>query len=304
MDQDRPSVSALISAFARAYHATHGDPKIFDDYLAAQLFTEQEITMFENNLAESLKFFDPDLAAQAPDKAAALAGFMCLQGAPITLSRARYVEDILEAVITQGVTQYVILGAGLDTCAYRRRDLLNHLQVFELDHPATQAEKQQRLVRLGWQLPPQLHMLPIDFNHDSLTEVLRRSTYDPNALTLFSWLGVTYYLERDVVFTTLRDIAGTSHAGSSIIFDYLDADAYVPARAARRVLMMQEATRRAGEPMKTGFDPSMLASELQTLGLHLRENLTPADIQARFFQNRADGYRAYEHIHFVWAVVA
>lgn len=303
MEQDRPSVSALISAFARAYHAAHGDPKIFDDYLAAQLFTEQERAMFENNLAESLKFFDPDLAAQAPDKAAALAGFMRLQGAPITLSRARYVEDTLEKLVAQGVTQYVILGAGLDTFAFRRCDLLDRLQVFELDHPATQADKRQRLARLGWQLAPQLHMLPIDFNRDSLTEILCRSPFDPQALTLFSWLGVTYYLERDIVFNTLRDVTQITPAGSSVIFDYLDADAFVPQRAARRVRMMQAATLRAGEPMKTGFDPSALATELQRNRLHLRENLSPADIQARYFQNRSDGYHAYEHIHFAWAMV-
>ncbi len=303
MEQNKPSVSALISAFARGYHATHDEPKIFDDFLADKLFTPAERTLFENNLSEALRFFDPERAAVAPDQPSALAGFMQVQGGPITLSRARYVEDSLQAALPQGIQQYVILGAGMDTFAFRRPDLLTQLRVFELDHPATQNFKRQRLDELGWKLPPQLHMLPIDFNHESLSAALRPSPYNPNALTFFSWLGVTYYLSRNVVFNTLREITTLAPAGSSIILDYLDADAFNPEKAAKRVQLMQRATQMSGEPMQTGVDPSTLSIELSNSGWQLRENLSPSEIQQRFFNGRADGYRAFEHIHFAWAVI-
>jgi O-methyltransferase involved in polyketide biosynthesis len=101
----------------------------------------------------------------------------------------------------------------------------------------------------------------------------------------------------------LRSIAGIAPAGSAIVFDYLDTDAFVPERAAVRVKRMQEAVRRSGEPMQTGFDPSTLAADLARIGLRLQENLSPAEIQDRYFQGRTDGYRAFEHVHFAWAVV-
>ncbi len=303
MEQNQVSVTARISAFGRGYHATHDDPKIFDDFLAAQLFTEEERTLFASNLAESLKFFDPERAAASPDQATALFWWMRTQSAPITLSRARYVEDSLELAAKQGVQQYVILGAGLDTFAFRRPKLLKQLQVFELDHPATQAFKRERLAELGWDLPAQLHLLPVDFAHEDLATALAHSSYDPQVLSFFNWLGVTYYLSRDVLFTTLRAIAKLAPAGSSVIFDYLDQDAFIPERTAKRVRLMQEAARMGGEPMKTGLEPSTLAAELTDLGLCLHEDLGPADIEERFFRGRTDGYHAFEHIHFAWAMV-
>lgn len=304
MDPDKVSVSALISAFARAYHATHDDPKIFDDYLAIQLFTDEEQAMFSNNLARSLQFFDPERAAATPEQAAALAAAMRIQLAPITLSRARYAEDRLELAVQNGVRQYVILGAGFDTFAFRRPDLLRELHVFELDHPATQAYKSRRLAELGWQNPASLHYIPTDFTQESLSNALAHSDYAPQALSFFSWLGVTYYLDRDIIFATLRAIGGVAPAGSAVVFDYPDTDAFVPDKAAVRMQRMQAASRQSGEPMKGGLDPATLAADLAALGLHLRENLSPSDIELRYFQGRADGYHAFEQVHFAEAVVA
>jgi O-methyltransferase involved in polyketide biosynthesis len=144
----------------------------------------------------------------------------------------------------------------------------------------------------------------VDFTKESLVTALKRSTYDLQTLSFFSWLGVTYYLTCDMVFDTLRSIADIAPAGSTIIFDYLDTDAFVPERAAKRVQRMQEIVRRAGEPMKTGFDPSTLAADLASIGLRLHENLGPSAIEERYFQGRTDGYHAFEHVHFAWAVVA
>lgn len=309
MDPTKPSTTALISAFGRAYHATHDNhsthdnPKIFDDYLAPQLFTAEQHALFTDNLSRAFAFFDPEGAARATSQAEALSGFMHNQSLPVTLSRARYVEDILQEAVTQGVKQYVILGAGLDTFAFRRPDLLSHLELFEVDHPGTQNYKRERLAALGWNTPPQLHWVAVDFTQQDLMPALKANHYNATQLTLFSWLGVTYYLSRDVIDKTLHTIAHNAPAGSTIIFDYLDTDAFIPERTATRVAKMQAAAKMSGEPMQTGFDPMTLSAELDALGFHLQENLTPPHIQEKYFKGRTDGYYAFEHIHFARAVV-
>jgi methyltransferase (TIGR00027 family) len=306
MQETQAGITALVTAYARAYHATHDSPKIFDDVLADQLYTPEEHVQFDHNLAQmvgTLSEIAPDLAASSSDQERALAAVMHLIHLPVTLSRSRYTEDRLEEVIRQGVRQYVLLGAGFDTFAFRCPDLLARLQVFEVDHPTTQAMKRERIARPGWTIPPQLHFVPVDFNAESVADGLRRSAYDPHALTLFSWLGVTYYLLREVVFDTLRAIIGIAPAGSTVIFDYMDADAFIPERTAKRSRLMQHGARRVGEPMKTGFDPQTLDDDLDRLGLTLQENLSPADIQARYFQNRTDRLHAFEHVHFARAIV-
>jgi methyltransferase (TIGR00027 family) len=306
MEANQVSLTAMGTAFMRAYHATHDHPKIFDDFLASHLITAEERQASEERHLKAFHLFDPARAASCPDRASALASWMQSAAAPpIILSRARYAEDNLQkAVNQQEVRQYVILGAGMDTFALRRPDLLMRLQVFEVDHPATQAHKRQRLREVDREPPAQLHFIPVDFNQDNLAAALRRSSYDPRAPSFFSWLGVTYYLRRDAAFATLRAIVEVAPAGSTVIFDYLDNDAFDSAKAARRVQFMMEIVRRVGEPMLTGFEPSTLSADLARLGLHLHEDLDPSDIQIRFFEGRPDGYYASEHAHFATAVVA
>ena len=290
MTEKQAGLSAMAMAYARAYHATHDSSKIFDDFLADSLFTPEEHTQTEQTLPGLLKYLDPELAATNPDPATALAWVVQLTSGPITLGRSRYTEDSLEQAIRKGVRQYVILGAGFDTFAFRRTDLADRLQVFEFDHPATQAIKRDRVAAAGWSHPANLHFVPVDFAKESLAEALGRSPYDPGQLSFFSWLGVSFYLTPVVVFDTLRSIASTAVRGSTLVFDYLDTDAFIPEKAAKRVHLMQWMARQLGEPMKAGFDPLALAADLDRLGLRLEENLDPATIEARYFQGRSDRY--------------
>lgn len=303
MPENQISITALVTAFARAYHSEYDSPKIFDDFLAPKLFTPEEYVYFSHNLAKSVEFFDPKFAATGPDETAALAHVMQIQNGPVTLSRSHYTEDCLEASVKQGVEQYVILGAGLDTFAFRRPDLLKKLQVFEVDHPATQNGKRQRIARLGWETPRQLHFVPVDFASDNLATALQQSGYDPQKTSFFSWLGVTLYLTRQAVFDTLQSIATIASPGSIIVFDYLDTNAFIPERTEKRVQLMQEVVRRAGEPVKTGFDPETLGELLAESGLSLAENLGPSDIEALYFKGRTDNYHAKAHFHFARVVV-
>lgn len=304
MEAGRSSISALVTAFSRAYHNTHGSPRIFSDPLAGRMFAEEERRFLEQTLSGLVRMVNPELAARGPDQATALACVMQDQNGPITLSRSRYAEDCLEKAVKKGVRQYVIVGAGLDTFAFRRPDLLKRLEVFEVDQPDTQKSKCQRLARLGSGFPKQLHFVPVVLATGILDRALWRSSYDPRQPGFFSWLGGTCYQTREVVFATLRAIARVAAPGSSIVFDYVDQDAFDARRAARRMQVMQAIASQAGEPMQAWFTPRDLPWELQMLGLDLGEDLGPAEIEQRYFRNRQDGYHAFEHVHLAaaWSV--
>jgi O-methyltransferase involved in polyketide biosynthesis len=157
---------------------------------------------------------------------------------------------------------------------------------------------------LEWEHPAKLHFISIDFTKESLvTALTSSSSYDPKVKTFFNWLGVTYFLTRDEVFTTLRSITEIAPAGSIVVLDYLDIDAFIPEKSSPQIQKSLEYLRKIGEPMITGFNPSTLAEELASLGFSLQENLSPADIEERYFKGRTDGYHAYEYAHFACAVV-
>lgn len=302
MREKQFSHMSLLTAYQRGYHATFDEPKIFNDFLAYELLTQGERTLFAQQYMEIIKNRFPN--ASFTDQETALAWFMqSITSTSDIASRARYTEDSLDEIVKDGLQQYIILGAGMDTFAFRRPDIVRNLQVFEVDHPATQAFKLQRITDLKWEKPLNLHFVPVDFTKENLETALKRSTYDSKALSFFSWLGVTYYLPRDAVFATLRTIADIAPAGSTIIFDYYDTDAFVPERVAPRVQGWKQYAAQAGEPIITGFDPSTLASEIESLGLSLYENLSPSEIEGRYFQGRNDNYHATEHTHYARVVV-
>jgi len=304
MQENQASRTSLGAAFMRGYHALYDNSKIFDDPLAYSLLTKEERSLIARRLIEMLQSVDPSGAATCPDETSALERVLqLLASAATVLSRARYAEEALAKAVGQGVRQYVILGAGMDTFAFRCRDMLERLQVFEIDHPATQAFKRDRIAGLGWEIPARLHLVSVDFTKEDLDKILKRPPYDPLALTFFSWLGVTYYLSRDTVFDTLNAVARISPRGSMVVFDYLDPNVYSTGKAAERVKAVMDSLQSLGEPLKTGFDPSTLDCDLARIGLALQENLTPSDIQQRYFEGRTDGYRASQHIHFALAAV-
>jgi methyltransferase (TIGR00027 family) len=330
MEPGRASGTALWAAYFRAYHSEHGaPPKIFDDSLAgamlgqgetiepvrAQLNALTKLLMTPEDARESLETrgrgllrlfesIDPEVAAPFPDEASALAWAMrTLMPASLMLSRARFAEDRLAAALARETSQYVILGAGMDTFAFRRPDLLDRLRVFEVDHPATQAMKRRRIAEIGWRVPPQLHFVPVDFSKEDFATALARAPFDRRSPTFFSWLGVTCYLPRQAVLATLRAIAQLSPPGSGVVFDFVDEDGFDPERCAPRVKFHLPELAGLGEPVMTGLDPAALAADLDRQGLQLEEHLSPSGIQARYLDGRKDGYRAWEHAHIVSAVV-
>jgi methyltransferase (TIGR00027 family) len=292
-----PSVTALIAAFGRAHHARTSAAPIFHDALAHAWFTDEETADLTAKLSASLAFFDPETAARLTADDARVAEMLRQQTLPISLPRARFTEDLLRA---HDLRQYVIIGAGLDTAAFR----FPHVRVIELDHPRTQRWKRERLPRLAPAPPANLHLVEIDLATPPtaihVRNALATAPLDPRAPTLFAILGVTYYLP----LASLRALLAALDAppGSQLVFDFQDPDAFDPARAAPRTTRMHEATRRAGEPMQTPLAPAHLADELGRAAWHLAEQLGPPQIAARFLGDRADAMPPIAHFHLARAM--
>lgn len=174
------------------------------------------------------------------------------------VARERYIDDFLKARLSEGLDQVVLLGAGFDTRAYRTPGI-EKTRVFEIDQPATQADKVERLKKAINTLPANVTFLPVDFNTQTLAERLLSSGYNEKGKTLFIWQGVTYFLTAEGVDNTLRYIANHSGSGSSVIFDYM----YTETLHSKR---MQQAAKMSGEPYIFGIDADQIRTFLTERG--------------------------------------
>lgn len=293
---NQASLTAMVTAYMRAYHTMYDTFKIFDDLLAYKLIPDDKRTIIEHSLTRIKQLNNPKCAESYLDQTTTLVSLIRETN---VISRARYSEDTLEKAVRLGIKQYVILGAGMDTFAFRQPKMMEWLEVFEVDHPATQELKLLRLAELGWEHPAKLHFIPIDFTKENLaTALTHSSSYDPRAKSFFSWLGVTYYLTQEDVFATLKSIADVAPTGSIVVFDYFDTNAFFSDKMSRQLEQKIDVFRKIGEPINTGFNPLMLAEDIASLGFHLNENLSPADIEERYFK----GLTYKHHAHGYWRI--
>jgi len=190
----------------------------------------------------------------------------------------------LAVAFDHGVRQAVVLGAGLDTYAYRS-PFGERLRVFEVDHPATQAWKQQLLRDAAIPAPGSLTIVPIDFEHETLAAPLAAAGFDSTRPTFFTWLGVVPYLREQAVWSTLAFIAGLPN-GAHVVFDYSDPPESLPPD--ERAYHDKRASRVAnlGEAWITYFEAGPLHRKLAALGFAEIEDLGPAEIVARYFPGR------------------
>ncbi|MEH7304928.1 class I SAM-dependent methyltransferase [Neobacillus drentensis] len=303
METRKESLTALVSCFARGYHAFESKEPIFNDYVAHSLLKEEEKQLIATNWANAIAFFDQEKSETLESIDEKLQWVMNNQTIPQLVSRARYAEDGLRSAIERGFKQYVILGAGFDTFALRQENLPEDFIIYEVDHPATQAFKINRLQEAGIALPGNVKFVPVDFKSDSLREELMNSGYDQQKYTYFSLLGVVMYLAKKDFYQLLASVADMSINGSSFTFDYLDDTAFHEKMASTKLTKMRQITARTGEPIITGFDPFELDLELQDCQMLLYENLSPANIEDMYFKGREDGLRAFDHFHFAHLVV-
>lgn len=293
--ENQASITALMSAFGRAYHAENEPHPVFRDHLARSLMTAEEYESVQGYILSGAPFFEPDAAPQPPDQL--LRKLVNTHIAPSPLCRAAYTEQALRE---SGAAQYVILGAGLDTFAFREPDYLKNHRVFEVDHPLTQADKRRRIARAGWAVPENLTFVPVDFTADSLSDRLCAAGFDPAAPSFFSWLGVTYYLPEPAIAQTLSELSALCAKGSALMFDCPDRDFFTaPERRVQNTLRMAQA---GGEPMRSAFSPAALNALLSAHGFRLAELLTPADIQTRIIDPTGAELTAFEHVNYCLAV--
>ncbi|WP_066070981.1 class I SAM-dependent methyltransferase [Neobacillus soli] len=303
MESNKESLTALVSCFARGYHASNSNQPVFNDFIADSLLKEEEKRLIAANWADAIAFFDSEKGESKKTFAEKLQWVMNNQTVPQLVSRARYAEDGLMSAVERGFKQYVILGAGFDTIALRQENLPEDFMIFEVDHPATQAFKKQRFQEMGIDIPINLKFVPVDFKQDSLHDELMKSGYDKGEYSYFSLLGVTMYLEKQDFYQLLSTVSDISKKGSSFIFDYLDDTAFNEKTASMKLIKMRQITAQIGEPMITSFDPFELDRELQDCHMLLYENLSPDNIEEMYFADREDGMHAFDHFHFAHLVV-
>jgi methyltransferase (TIGR00027 family) len=267
------SKTARGVALLRAAHQLLDEGSIFADSFAVPICGESEKTIRAAGARPDLKALRLFVAA-----------------------RSRLADDNLGRAVERGVRQVVILGAGLDTFALRNPHVCRRLRVFEADRPATQQWKKGRLRQANLPVPNGLSFVAVDFERSAWIEALAAAGFQPDEPAFFSWLGVVPYLSRDAVLATLSSIAGVPDA--EVVFDYgQPPESYAVERRAGYEAMIARAAA-SGEPWLSFFNPAELRTELSRLGFSEIEDLSPADIAARFnFERHPDAPGA----HFVCA---
>lgn len=276
MKPDDSSRTALMVARQRAAHQVLDHGSILSDPFALKILGEDE--------KDVLQFATAHPAASI--------------GRLITAARSRIAEDALSNAVERGVQQVVVLGAGLDTFALRNLHHSLEIRVYEVDHPATQAWKRQRLADAQIAVPRGLVFVPGDFEQDDLEKALADAGLQQNAPAFFTWLGVVPYLTQDAIDSTLDVIASIQNA--EVVFDYLE-----PAEAFSEELRQMEKARdeqlkRIGERSISRFEPATMAEMLRAHGFTVVENIGFQQIASRFggsVQGLAPGHAGIQVVH-------
>jgi methyltransferase (TIGR00027 family) len=265
METGRASKTALGVAIRRAAHQLIDKPPVLDDPIATRLVGDGHPRLMERAMHPVGRDFR---------------GFM--------VARSRYAEDRLVEAVANGVAQYVVLGAGLDTFAYRNP--FSALQVFEVDFPATQAWKRSMLEEAAIALPSNLVFVALDFEHHALADGLAEGGLDPHKAAFFSWLGVVPYLTLEAFRATLSVVAQMP-AGSAISFDYAVAPQTLSPIGRIAFDRLSERVAAAGEPFQLFFTPEDLGAEIRRAGFKHIEQVDSAGLNELYFNNRADGLK-------------
>jgi methyltransferase (TIGR00027 family) len=207
------------------------------------------------------------------------------------VARARFIDDLVEEQVGLGVTQYVILGAGLDSFAQRRPELAARLMVFEVDQPGPQQWKRQRLVEAGFGVPDWLHFVPTDFlTGTSWRDALAKAGFDDSKPAIVVSTGVSMYLTREVNAATLRQ-AATLAAGSTLAMTFLLPVELADAEARPGLEMAVKGARASGTPFLGFFTPPDILALAREAGFANTQHVSAADLAQRYFAGRTDGLR-------------
>lgn len=278
---DLPSRTAHVVALSRAAHQLFDLPRVFEDPVAVSIIGPKDIAALRAAESHVKQRYSRYLRA-------------------FLVARSRLAEDSLSEAVARGVRQYVLLGAGLDTFAYRNPHAATGLRVFEVDHPATQEWKRQLISQAHLKAPGSLVYVPVNFETEQLGQRLIANGFRADEPAFFSWLGVTMYLSLEAVLETLRFVV-QSPVSSGIVFDYLTAPARwdLLRRWGMKVLMRRVAA--GGEPWQTFFSPAQLHGELRRLGFATVRDFGGAEMNARYFEHAGARLRVGAFVRVVLA---
>ncbi|AKS34229.1 class I SAM-dependent methyltransferase [Mycolicibacterium goodii] len=262
MDNSGPSRTALATGYARACHQFADRPLILTDPLAARL-----LGVTAEDFAELDSYPADHPATVARDRPRRL----------FFAARSRFADDAITAAVATGVRQIVVLGAGLDTIAYRNSH--PDVRVFEVDHPQTQAWKRERLAATGIDIPRTATLVPVDFETQTLSQELEANSFCRADPAVFVWLGVIFYLTSDAVRTTFEYIAGQG-GSAEVVADYLQPAHTTEDRADLQARSARLA--RAGEPLINYHTPDEIHRQLALFGFTVAEDLSAGELIGRY----------------------
>jgi methyltransferase (TIGR00027 family) len=266
MQTGQPSHTARSVAVIRAQHQELEGGSVFRDPLAARVLAPDDEAQYRQLLEDN---------ADSPWIDAVLLRLLRL----FVAARARFAEDAVREAVAAGGRQVVVLGAGLDTFAYRNP--YEGVRTFEVDHPDTQGWKRARLAEGGVQIPASATFVPLDFERTSLAGGLAAAGFDSTEPGFFIWLGVVPYLTAQAISDTLHFV-GSLPAGSEVVCDYFGSADSMAGEARARWEKNQAALADLGEPLVSAFEPEKLMSKAHDHGLTMVENLTSGALLARY----------------------
>jgi methyltransferase (TIGR00027 family) len=295
LDEFTASRTALATSLMRAAHTRLDPDPLIDDPWGDRLVPESVREMIRN---AALGRMDPNarLRAMAAPDGIVDASLRRSPAYANVITRTRYTEDALQAAVGTGVRQYVLVGAGFDSFILRRPAFAADLEIFEIDHPATQGLKTQRIRELGISLPDSVHFVASDLAKESVATALSRSSFRNDLAAFFSWLGVSMYLTPAANIATLNSIARCALPGSELVLTYIDER--LLGSQSENFLALQERLASLGEPFLSGFDPKTFGKTLKDCGLELREDLTGEEIARRYarINSMNSGHSSFSHI--------
>ncbi len=302
---EQKSMTALLSAFSRAYHAQNKGIKIFNDSIAKKLLTDEEYYRISKSISDGIGFFNPDFTGDSKE---ALRWIVDNQLSPAPLGRAAFAEQSLKRAAKIGAGQYLIFGAGYDSFAYRQPAWAERLKIFEIDHPATSADKQKRLKAANCIIPDNVHFVEADFTKKAWQiSLINNKAFDNNKISCGTLLGVVYYLSRQTFEALIAVISEILPKGSSIIFDYPDEESYTD-KAGERAKKQTLLARAANEKMQVGYSYCDMEQLLSKYNFLIYEHLTPMQITKQYFEdyNRANPKHkltAFDNVNYCLAVI-
>ena len=276
MKPDEASRTALMIARQRAAHQVLDHGAILNDPFAMRILREDE--------KDVLRFANAHPLASI--------------GRLFTAARSRIAEDALAEAVEGGIRQIVILGAGLDTFALRNPHSARRIRVYEVDHPATQMWKRERLAEAQIALPQWLVFVAVDFERGDLGEKLAAAGFQQTSPAFFTWLGVVPYLTQEAVGHTLGYVS--SIPNSEVVFDYMQAPEAFSEELRQLEMKRAEQLERIGERSMSRFEPDGMAAILRLHGFSVIADTSFQEIASRFggaVQELAPGHAGLHVVH-------